>query len=335
MSGPDRAAAGRGEAASPGAIAIARTGEPAARSRLVDSIERLLDAGTMPFRLIGAHDALSARLGEEAGFDGIWAGSLEVSASHAVPDTGSLPIHEMAERVGEMAGSVSLPVLVDVDAGLEDLRRTVTLIEAIGAAGMALEDKHYPKFNSLSEADHRLQTIDSFRGRLAAAMGFRSTASFAIIARVEALTSGGSVDDAVARARAYAGAGVDAVIVHSRSATGEDVIAAMSRLSLPIPVGVIPTRFPGRSAASLREAGASFVIYANQGIRAEIEAVRSVFDQIERLGSSEDVEAQIATVEDVFELQARAAAALDHRNGHARAEREVDQPTDTPPTVRR
>ena len=41
-------------------------------------------------KVVGAHNGLTAKLVENAGFDVIWASSLEVSASHAVPDANIL-----------------------------------------------------------------------------------------------------------------------------------------------------------------------------------------------------------------------------------------------------
>ena len=146
-------------------------------------------------------------------------------------------------------------------------------------------------------------------------MARRADPSFAVVARVEALTAGGTIDDAVARSIAYAAEGVDGLIVHSRSATGDDAIEAIARLSVQVPIGVIPTRFPGRSAADLREAGAAFVIYANHGVRAEIQAMRWVFGQIERLGSSAAIEGTIATIDEVFEVQDHSRGRFG-RNGH-------------------
>ena len=259
-------------------------------------------AGTLPFRLAGAHDALTARLVEEAGFDGVWAGSLELTVSHGVPDEGDLPLGEAVERVAEMTAAVRIPLLVDAGNGGADPARVVRELEAAGAAGIALEDKAYPRFNSLVDAPHRLRDAGAFCEVLGAALAERRSRAFAVVARVEALVAGEPVAAALARCEAYADAGADALIVHSRSADGADVLETLRGLRLGVPVGVIPTAYYRLGAARLRDAGASFAIYANHGLRAQVEAVRRVLRAIAETGSSEAVEPLIASVAEVMEL---------------------------------
>src|SRR5205085_276046 len=107
------------------------------------------------------------------------------------------------------------------------------------------------------------------------------------------------------RAQAYADAGADAVVVHSRSVDGVDVVEVLRRLRLDVPIGVIPTTFYARDGVALRSAGASFVVYANHGLRAKVAALRQVFAEIYASGSTAAVEGSIASVGDVLELQAR------------------------------
>ena len=271
-------------------------------SRLSSAIEEVVRAGNMPFRFVGAHDALSAQLGEEAGFDGIWASSLEVSASHAVPDDGSLPQREMVERVLEMSAAVRCPVLVDATNGDGDLAATVRAVEAAGAAGLMLEDKASPRTNSLSNSPHRLESPAAYGAKLERALASRSSSSFMIVARVEALAAGGTPAAAAERAEAYVDAGAEAVVVHTRSREGTDVLEVLRRLQLPVPIGLIPTTYFGWSACDLRAAGAEFVVYANQGLRAKVLALRRVFAAIYATGSSEAVEGGIARIEEVLEV---------------------------------
>jgi phosphoenolpyruvate phosphomutase len=259
-------------------------------------------AGTLPFRLAGAHDALTARLVEEAGFDGVWAGSLEITVSHGVPDTGELPLAEAVERVAEMTAAVRIPLLVDAENGGGDPARVVRELEAAGAAGIAIEDKAHPRFNSLVDAPHRLRDIGAFCDALQAALAERRSPAFAVVARVEALVAGEPCAAALARCEAYAEAGADAVILHSRSSDGADLLETLQGLRLGVPIGVIPTAYYRLSAARLRRAGASFAIYANHGVRAQVEAVRRVLRSIVESGSSEAVEPLIASVPEIMEL---------------------------------
>ena len=222
---------------------------------VVDGI-RACAAGPMPFRLVGAHDGLTARLGVEAGFDGLWAGSLEISASHGVPDDGRLALEQVVERVEEMVRTVPAPVLVDVDIGLGDAVATVEEFERCGAAGVVIEDQAWPKINSLEPVEHRLEPVDSFCAVLETAVGHRKDDAFAIIARIEALVAGGSPSEAIARAHAYLNAGVDALVVHSNRPSGDDVVAVLRALP-SVAVGVIPTVYPQWTAAALHDSGAA------------------------------------------------------------------------------
>ena len=182
---------------------------------LIGALRAAAAAGTGPFRLAGAHDALTARLAEEAGFDGVWAGSLEVCASHLAPDTGSLPLGQTVERVAEMTATVRCPVLVDAAIGYADPARTVQELQRAGAAGIVIEDQAAPKTNSLRPHGVRLQDPEQFCKTLREAVDAKTDQAFAVVARVEALVAGEPGAMAVERALAYAAAGADALVIHS------------------------------------------------------------------------------------------------------------------------
>lgn len=256
----------------------------------------------LPFRLAGAHDALTARLAEAAGFDGIWAGSLEQSASQFVADTGTLGLGRTVERVAGMAGAVRCPVLVDAEIGYDDPAQTVADFEQAGAAGIVIEDQAAPKSNSLRPNGLRLRDQAEFCRLMEKAVAAKGDADFVVAARIESLVAGEPVTVAVERARAYADAGADALIIHSRSTDGVDVGAALDLLHTDLPVGVIPTTYYRRTAGELAAAGASFVIYANHGLRAQMRAVRSIYDDILRTGSTASIEDRIATIVEVLDF---------------------------------
>jgi phosphoenolpyruvate phosphomutase len=263
---------------------------------------RTVTAGGRPFRIAGAHDALTARLAEEAGFDGIWAGSLEMCASHLTADNGGLPLGQVLERVAEMAAAVGCPVLVDAATGYADPGRTVDECERAGAAGIVLEDQVAPMTNSLRPHGLRLKDPEQFGKVLQKAVGARADEAFAVIARVESLVAGEPVATAVRRADAYAADGADAVVIHSRTGHGRDVREVLRRLGTDRPAGVIPTMYHAVTAGELAAAGASFVIYANQGVRAQIRAVRRVYAEILHSGSSTAAEPELSTVDEVLDL---------------------------------
>src|SRR3989442_15993503 len=88
-------------------------------------------AAPAPIVIAGAHDGLSARLVEEAGFDGVWASGFEISASHGVPDASILTMTEMLDRVRVMNGAVSLPVVADCDTGFGNAINAIRTVRPV------------------------------------------------------------------------------------------------------------------------------------------------------------------------------------------------------------
>src|SRR2546427_238389 len=169
----------------------------------------------------GAHDSLSAKLAEEAGFDAIWASGFGISAVQAVPDANILTLTETLEAVRHIVDAVHIPVVADCDNGYGNainVMRTVGEFERAGAAGVCIEDNDFPKRCSFYAGVRReLVPVDEHARKIEAATAARRDPAFAVIARTEALIAGLGVDEALGRARAYAAAGADAVLVHSKA----------------------------------------------------------------------------------------------------------------------
>src|SRR5215475_3709448 len=169
----------------------------------------------------GAHDALSAKLAEEAGFDAVWASGFGISAVQAVPDANILTLTETLEAVRRICDAVSVPVVADCDNGYGNainVMRTASEFERAGAAGICIEDNEFPKRCSFYAGVKRdLVPAEEHARKIQAATTARRNRSFAIIARTEALIAGLGIDEALARARIYAQAGADAILVHSKA----------------------------------------------------------------------------------------------------------------------
>src|SRR5438552_8849052 len=182
---------------------------------------RLLLRGPGVVLAAGAHDALSAKLAEEAGFDAIWASGFGISAVQAVPDANILTLTETLEAVRHIVDAVRIPVVADCDNGYGNainVMRTVGEFERAGAAGICIEDNDFPKRCSFYAGVRRdLVAVDEHARKIEAATEDRRNHAFAVVARTEALIAGLGIDEALARARAYAAAGADAVLVHSKA----------------------------------------------------------------------------------------------------------------------
>src|SRR5436189_2205474 len=169
----------------------------------------------------GAHDALSAKLAEQAGFDAIWASGFGISAVQAVPDANILTLTETLEAVRRIVDAVAIPVVADCDNGYGNainVMRTAAEFERAGAAGICIEDNEFPKRCSFYAGVRRnLVSPEEHARKVEAAVAARRARDFVVIPRTEALIVGLGQEEALGRARAYADAGADAVLLHSKA----------------------------------------------------------------------------------------------------------------------
>ena len=153
-----------------------------------------------------AHNGLSAKIVEEAGFEGIWASGLSMSAALGVRDSNEASWTQVLEMLEFMADATSVPILVDGDTGygnFNNVRRLVKKLCQRGIAGVCIEDKLFPKTNSFIGENQPLADVDEFCGRIKAGKDSQSDDDFQIVARIEALIAGWGMDEALRRAEAY------------------------------------------------------------------------------------------------------------------------------------
>lgn len=257
-------------------------------------------------RAMGAHNALGAELVEKAGFEAVWASGLEISTAACVPDANILTMTDFLAAASCMNEAIALPVIADCDTGFGNSNNVMHLVkkyEAAGIAAVCIEDKHFPKVNSFISGRQELASVSEFVGKILAAKNAQTSKDFMVIARIEALIAGWGMEEALRRASAYADAGVDAILIHSKSKLPDEIKEFMRCWKGRLPVVVIPTTYYSVKASQLQKMGARMVIYANQGIRASIRAMQDVFSVIEKQGCTASVESKIASMREVFELQ--------------------------------
>ncbi len=263
--------------------------------------------------LMSAHNPLSARLAEEAGFDGIWASGFELSAAYGVPDASLLSLTQHLDMTRAIIEQVSIPMVADIDTGYGNAINVLHVVAAYGAAGSAaivMEDKMFPKDTSLLAGGRQeLVRIEEFQGKIAAAreagQGTKERPhDLLVIARTEALIADLGLDEALKRGMAYAEAGADLLLVHSKKKTPDEIVAFTEAWRGSIPLTIVPTAYPDLTEEKVRALGKiKIVIYANHAIRAAVGAMREVFAQIRCDGGIHHVDKQIASVEDIFDLQ--------------------------------
>lgn len=252
-----------------------------------------------------AHSGASARISERAGFDGIWASGLSMSTALGVRDNNELSWSQVLDQLEYMADVTEIPILVDGDTGFGNfntVRRFVRKLSSRGIAGVCLEDKTFPKTNSFVGERHPLVSIDEFCGKIRAGRDAQLVDDFCIVARVEALIAGRPMEEALQRADAYADAGADAVVIHSRKSDADEILEFMSRWDGRVPVVLIPTTYYQTPVDDLARGGASSIVWANHNLRASLKAMEEVTETIMRTRSLVDVEPTIYPLADVFAL---------------------------------
>ena len=258
--------------------------------------------------VMAAHSPLSAKLAEEAGFDGLWASGFELSALYGLPDTSLVTMTQHLDMVRAMAERSSLPIVADIDTGFGNAVNVVYAVEQYeraGAAAVVIEDKTFPKVTSLA-ADGRqeLLRIAEFQGKIEAACATRRDRHFMIIGRTEALIAGLGEAEALRRAAAYEAAGADMILVHSKQKTPDEVESFVRAWSGNAPIVLVPTAYPELNAERIKALGKiRMVIYGNHAIRASVTAMKDIFARIRADGGIHNVDRDIVTVAEIFRLQ--------------------------------
>jgi phosphoenolpyruvate phosphomutase len=258
--------------------------------------------------VMSAHNPLSARLAELAGFDGIWASGFELSAAFGVPDASLLSFSQHLDMTRAIVERVSVPVVADLDTGYGNAVNVMHVVDAYARAGVAavvIEDKTFPKDTSLLAGGRQdLVRIEEFQGKIAAARAAGSERDLVVVARTEALIADLGLDKALKRARAYTEAGADMILVHSKQKTSDEIVAFARRWQGETRLVVVPTAYPDLTEARIRELGnIGMVIYGNHAIRAAVTAIRQAFAEIRADGGIHNVDKRIVSVEEIFELQ--------------------------------
>jgi phosphoenolpyruvate phosphomutase len=255
----------------------------------------------------GAYDALSAKLVETSGFDAIWAGSFAISATHALPDASILTMTDFLRVAENMVDACNIPVIADCDTGYggpANVSHAVKKYEKAGIAGISIEDKIFPKQNSLLEnSKQELLSEKEFVAKIIAARESKIERSFMIIARTEALIAEKGMDEAMRRAIAYENAGADAILIHSKKNTPDEIFEFSDKWNGKIPLVVVPTSYPSVKLNELISHKIKMIIYANQSLRAAHSIMSKVLKEIIQKQSIDEINTDMSSMKDIFKLQ--------------------------------
>ena len=274
--------------------------------RKTTQFRQLLNSGRLEF-LMEAHNALSARIVEEAGFRGIWASGLSISAALGLRDNNEASWTQVLEVVEFMSDATGIPILLDADTGygnFNNMRRLVKKLEQREVAAVCIEDKLFPKTNSFINSERQpLADLDEFTGKIQAVKEAQSDPDFCLVARLEGFIAGWGLDEVLRRAEACHTAGADAVLVHSKKNTPDQVLAFAAAWQNRCPIVIVPTTYYGTPVDAFEQAGIRMVIWANHNVRTSISAMQKTTRRIFEERSVQNVEDAIAPIKEVFRLQ--------------------------------
>ena len=237
----------------------------------------------------GAHDALTARIIQQAGFKAVTMGGYSASATLlGQPDVSLLSFTEMADCYRRVAALVDIPLFVDGDTGFGgvlNVRRTVKEIEKAGAAGMFIEDQVFPK-RCGHMAGKQVTPPEEMVAKVKAAVDARQDQDFMIMARTDALAVNG-LDDAIERGNLYRQAGADIIFVEAPTSV-EQMRAITGRVEAPTMANNIEGgKSPLLSAAELQEIGYSSVVFPVAATYAVSKALTGLMNELKATGTTD------------------------------------------------
>lgn len=251
---------------------------------------------------VGVHNALTAKLAEHGGFDVLWLGSLEISASLGLPDINILSLREMADAIRSVRTGSSLPIFADADNGYGSdttAIRAVLEFENAGASALCVEDNAFPKRNSLILSGNRpLEARADFARRIGAMARERTTLQ--IIARTEALVAGLGPQEAIERLESYVSAGADAVFVQANATCADQLPEVVNAASGLAPVVLAPTALPEYGVSDWAGLGVDTVIFANVVVRTLAASVSNTLARLHTAGRLADVSGDLMSLNDLF-----------------------------------
>ena len=256
--------------------------------------------------LLEAHNGISAKIGEEAGFKGLWASGLAISAQYGVRDSNEASWTQVLENIEFMSDASNIPIMLDGDTGygnFNNIRRLVTKLEQRDIAGVCIEDKQFPKINSFIDSDKQpLADVDEFCGKIKAGKDCQVNDDFCIVARVEALIAGWGLKEALNRAESYRNAGADAIFAEAVTEI-EDYKKFSENLNVPILANI--TEFgktPLFSKEDLKEVGVDMILYPLSAFRAMSKAAEGVYSEILEKGTQQDLIDRMQTRDELYEV---------------------------------
>jgi len=258
-------------------------------------------------RILEAHNGISAIIVNDSDFDGVWESSFTDSASKGLPDADIVGLDSRCQVIEQIRNVTDKPIIFDGDTGGEatNFEYMVKKLERLGVSAVVIEDKMFPKRNSLDDKAIQLQEDpDVFATKIKRGKSSFKDKDFMIIARIESLISGRGMEDALKRADKYVRAGADGIMIHSRSKEPDEILEfarEYKKQGLNRYLVCVPTSYNTITEKELRKAGFNVVIYANHLLRASYKAMKDVANTILANGRSLEADPLCSSVNEIFE----------------------------------
>lgn len=254
-----------------------------------------------------AHNGLSAKIVQEAGFKGIWASGLSISAQFGVRDNNEASWTQVLDNLEFMSDATTIPILLDGDTGygnFNNMQRLVRKLEQRRIAAVCIEDKLFPKTNSFIKGDAQpMADMQEFCGKIKAGKDAQTDPDFSIIARVEAFICGWGLAEALRRAEAYRQAGADGILIHSALSVPDEILSFKQEWGNRCPVVIVPTKYYATPTEVFRQHGFSIVIWANHLLRSAVAAMQKTARTLKEQQHLLSIEDKVAPVAEIFRLQ--------------------------------
>lgn len=269
-------------------------------------LKHILNEKKLSF-FLEAHSGLSAKIVQEAGFSGVWASGLAISSQFGVRDCNEASWTQVLEVLEFMSDATEIPILVDADTGygnFNNVRRLIKKLEQRSIAGVCIEDKVFPKTNSFMEnSENCLSTIQEYCGKIKAAKDTQQDQDFIVVARTEAYIVGGGIDEVLERCEAYYQAGADAVLVHSKLSTPNQIADFMKYWHKKCPVVIVPTSYYKTPTQVFQDLDIRLILWANHLIRASVFQMQKIAKDIYQEKTVANLDKEIVSMNEIFRLQ--------------------------------
>ena len=280
-------------------------------------LRRLINAKSI-VRILESHSGLTSLIAENTHiikegtkieFDGMWSSSLTDSTSKGKPDIEAVDITTRLHSLNDSLECTTKPFIYDGDTGgkIEHFVFTVRTLERLGISAIIIEDKIGLKKNSLfgTEVPQLQDSIENFSTKITTGKRAQVTKDFMIIARVESLILGKTIEDALERAFSYVDAGADGVMIHSKEKTGDDIKRFCTEFRLKnktTPIVLVPTTYNHIFENEFKNWGVNIIIYANHMLRSSYPAMSKVASLILKNQRSLEVDKECMSVKEILEL---------------------------------